>query len=92
MTVVIMGGSPTLRRRLANVTRTVLVNGSAWASQTRSSNSSALTTRPLGGHQDFEHAELLVGEGEGPAGPLGDAPVGVQGEVAGDQDRGQGRA
>src|SRR5919197_3234024 len=45
-TVSTSGGGPSLRRRLATVTRTVLVNGSACSSQTRSSSSSALTTLP----------------------------------------------
>src|SRR5579859_7540860 len=45
-TVSIGSGSPSLRRSLATVTVTVLVNGSAFSSQTRSSRSSALTTAP----------------------------------------------
>jgi hypothetical protein len=40
--VVMTGGSPSLRRRRLTVTATVLVNGSACSSQTRSSSCSAL--------------------------------------------------
>src|SRR6266511_931181 len=45
-TVSTSGGRPSLRRRFMTVTRTVLVNGSACSSQTRSSSSSELTTTP----------------------------------------------
>src|SRR5271168_2270826 len=45
-TVWISGGSPSLRRSRASVTETMLLNGSAWASHTCSSSSSALTRAP----------------------------------------------
>src|SRR5439155_24189385 len=45
-TVSIRGGSPSFLRRVITVTRTVVVNGSALASQTRSSSSSLDTTPP----------------------------------------------
>src|SRR5207247_8499761 len=45
-TVSISGGSPSFFRSVITVTRTVVVNGSALASQTRSSSSSLDTTAP----------------------------------------------
>src|SRR5437868_6610254 len=42
-----MPGSPSFLRRVITVTRTVVVNGSACSSQTRSRSSSLLTTDPL---------------------------------------------
>src|SRR5580658_10310437 len=45
-TVSIRGGSPSLRRSRVIVTETMLLNGSAWASHTCSSSSSALTRAP----------------------------------------------
>src|ERR1700726_801544 len=48
-TVSISGGSPSLRRSRAIVTETMLLNGSAYASHTCSSSSSALTRAPSGG-------------------------------------------
>ncbi len=45
-TVSMIAGSPSLRRNVIIVTRTVVVKGSAFSSHTRSSSSSLLTTAP----------------------------------------------
>ena len=45
-TVSITAGSPSLRRNVITVTRTVVVNGSAFSSHTRSRSSSLDTTPP----------------------------------------------
>jgi hypothetical protein len=54
-----IGGSPSLRRSFMMVIRTMLVNGSMVASQTRSSSSSLLTAAPSGDQERAQHAELL---------------------------------
>ena len=64
------------------VTRTVVVNGSANSSQTRSSSSSLGHDRALGAQQLLEHAELLAGQAEVDAVPGRRPPRRVDDEPA----------
>ena len=68
--------------------RTVLVNGSAFSSQTRSSSSSGVDHRALGAEQHLEDAELLRRQPEVAAGARGRPPRGVEPHVAAGQDGG----
>ena len=68
---------------------TVLVNGLAASSQTRSSSFSAETTLPWAASSTFQHAELLGAELQPPCAPGRDPAGGVQEQIAVDQDGGQ---
>ena len=58
------GGSPSFLRSVMTVTRTTLVNGSAFSSQTFSRSSSLESDGSAGREQRLEHPELLVGQVE----------------------------
>ena len=75
-TVSINGGSPSFLRSVITVTRTVVVNGSVFASHTRSSSSSLDTTAAARLEQLLQDAELLAGQVELDTGPGGD-PLGL---------------
>ena len=79
MTVVIRGGSPILRRRLRQGDADGVGEGVGVGVPHPFQQLLGADHPPAGGHEDFEHGELLVGEGERPAGSLGDAAVGVEG-------------
>ena len=61
---------------------TVLVNGSAASSHTRSSSSSAGDRPAVGGEQAFQHGEFLGGQRQAPPGADRDAPGRVEAQVA----------
>ena len=87
MTVSSTAGSPSLRRRVMTVMRTVLVNGSACSSHTCWRSVSAETAAPSADMQGLEHAELLRRQVELGARARDAAPGGVELEVAAAQDR-----
>ena len=87
MTVSSTAGSPSLRRRVMIVIRTVLVNGSACSSHTCCRSVLRGDGGAVGRHEGLEHAELLRREVELGARARDAAPGGVELEVAAAQDR-----
>src|SRR5262249_32922439 len=64
-TVSTTGGSPSLRRSLITVTRTMFVKGSTFSSQARSRRSSAETTAPQARSSSARTANSLFARGTG---------------------------
>ena len=77
-----IGGSPSLARSRLMVILTVVVNGSAVSSHTRSSSSSAGDGLAVGGEQALEHGELLGAERQAPSGADATRRAGSRLEVA----------